>query len=93
MFYLLLYCHQRVFTFLSDTNVQEKLFFGEIDCIQLRHASLFPSEQKRFIVLRNLNGMHKLHFKGGYNLDDVITMEIQLAFKLVFKKMTIEKKT
>ena len=55
----------------------------------MRHASLFPSEQKQFIVLGKWNGLYELDFKGGYNLDDVITMEIELAFKLVFKPIFI----
>ena len=64
--------------------MKEQSFFEELDSIQIRHALLFPPAQKQFVELRNSNGVNQLYFGSGYNLPDGITMEIELAFKLVF---------
>ena len=69
--------------------LKEQLFFEEIDRIQLRHKMFFPTGQKQSIQLRNADGM-QLHFDEDYDLPDVITMEIKLAFKLVFNDSMLD---
>ena len=68
--------------------MKNKDFKIEIDLIQQRHALFFPSSQKSKIQVREFAGVHTLKFLNGYNLPDIITMEIELAFKLTFTHQT-----
>lgn len=65
------------------TELQHTLFSQEIDLIQARHFSFFPDEQKDLICVTHDNSGFQLSFLEGYNLSSAITLEIQLAFKLV----------
>ena len=62
-----------------------QFFKEEIKIIQKRHAVVFPISQLKFIKAEFINGNYELKFLDGYDLSTVITMEIQLAFKLIFK--------
>ena len=64
-----------------------ELFKEEINIIQQRHAVVFPLRQLKFIKAESVNGSYELKFFNGYDLSTVITMEIELAFKLVFNKV------
>jgi hypothetical protein len=64
------------------TETQQKLFWQKIALIQERHLFFFPEEQKEYIVLQEIDSRTELKFSDEYNLDDAITSEIQLAFKL-----------
>lgn len=66
-------------------------FKEEINIIQQRHAVVFPQSQLKFIKAEFINGNYKLKFLVGYELATVITMEIQLAFKLIFNKVQINR--
>lgn len=61
-----------------------EIFYEEIALIQKRHSVMFPHSQIKFIKAENINGNYELKFLDGYDLSSVITMEIQLAFKLIF---------
>ncbi|MFT3907958.1 MAG: hypothetical protein QM737_00920 [Ferruginibacter sp.] len=63
-----------------------QLFREELLIIQKRHAIVFPPKQLFYIRAERVGGKFVLKFLKGYNLATVITMEIQLAFKLVFGK-------
>ena len=64
-----------------------ELFNEEINIIQQRHAVVFPKSYFKFIRTEFINGRYELKFLDGYDLSTVITMEIELAFKLVFNKV------
>jgi hypothetical protein len=61
-----------------------ELFHEEINLIQKRHFVVFPLTQLSYVILKNENGIYVLQFLEGYDLSTEITMEIELAFKLVF---------
>lgn len=65
--------------------MEEQYFFEEVRQIQVRHASLFPLEQLEFIRLEHTGRAHQLKFLEGYDLPNIITMEIEFAFKLVYQ--------
>ena len=66
-----------------------ELFKEEINIIQQRHAVVFPLRQLKFIKAEFVNSIYELKFLDGYDLSTVITMVIQLAFKLVFNKVRL----
>ncbi|MEO6670191.1 MAG: hypothetical protein ABIN36_11990 [Ferruginibacter sp.] len=62
-----------------------QLFKEELLVIQQRHAVVFPVSQLFYVRVQKINAEFELKFLKGYDLSTVITMEIQLAFKLVFQ--------
>jgi len=62
----------------------EELFYREIEMIRSRHGRLFPKEQADKIKLAKTATGYKLTFLEGYELDEGIGMEVDLAFKLIF---------
>jgi hypothetical protein len=63
-----------------------QLFREELLIIQQRHAIVFPANQLFYVRAQKVNEGFELKFLKGYDLSSVITMEIELAFKLVFQK-------
>lgn len=62
------------------------IFKAELDCIRERHALFFPTSQLKYINVPENNSKYTLVFKAGYDLSDVITLEIRGAFKFVFNE-------
>lgn len=79
------------FTFQLCHPLILRFFKEEINIIQKRHAVVFPKSQLKFIKAEIIDGSYELKFLDGYDLSTVITMEIQLAFKLVFNKVKINR--
>ncbi len=65
------------------TATQKELFWNEVDLIQQRHTLFFHKDQIQNILITEIDSITHLNFSPGYNLDDIITSEIKLAFKLV----------
>ncbi len=65
------------------TNFQIDLFWEEVFQIQQRHSLFFPISQIKYISIHKNEACSELIFLEGYNLPATITLEIQLAFKLV----------
>jgi hypothetical protein len=65
------------------TNYQIDLFWEEVSQIQQRHSLFFPLSQIKYISLQKKETRTELIFLEGYNLPATITLEIQLAYKLV----------
>lgn len=65
------------------SKLQIELFWLEIAQIQQRNALFFPISQLKYISLNKNDSGHVIIFIEGYNLPDVITLEIQLAFKII----------
>ena len=65
--------------------MKQKTFYEEIGQIQSRHSIFFPDSQMQFIKVKKSGDSYNLKYLDGYALPDVITMEIELAFKLIFK--------
>ena len=72
--------------YLTFITLLLQLFREELLIIQKRHAIVFPPKQLFYIRAERVGGEFELKFLKGYDLATVITMEIQLAFKLVFGK-------
>lgn len=64
-----------------------QLFREELLGIQKRHAIVFPINQLFYVSVQERREGYELKFLKGYDLSSVITLEIQLAFKLVFQKI------
>ena len=65
------------------TNTQIKLFWEEVDLIQKRHSLFFPDSQKENISISKTDTGSELYFMDDYDLPQCITMEIQLALKII----------
>jgi hypothetical protein len=63
---------------------RHRLFWNEVDLIQLRHSIFFPDSQKQYIEIKHVNQEYKLVFLPGCNLSSVILLEIEFAFKISF---------
>ena len=72
--------------YLTFITLLLQLFREEVLIIQKRHAIVFPPKQLFYIRAEKVGEEFELKFLKGYDLATVITMEIQLAFKLVFGK-------
>jgi hypothetical protein len=59
-----------------------KLFWSEVNLIQIRHALFFPKDQKRHISILVIDSGTVLRFSEKYDLPNVITLEVEFAFRL-----------
>lgn len=64
------------------TERQNKLFWLEVEQIQVRNRLFFPDEQKQFIKASYTDNGSVLTFLEGYDLPECITLEIQFAWKM-----------
>ena len=68
-----------------NQTFQTESFWQSVSQIQLTHALFFPPDQIKNILIIPTDKGYELQFTAGHQIDNVIIMEIQLAFKLTLQ--------